>query len=560
MANDTNEQPDRTPSGEASANESDQAGSGWLDRVEARRADGPDDAGRGAPGRSPALPARVPSSLPRPHSEGVTAGTDVGASVDLEEVGITRLRDEAIRVAREDADAGVPETSNPGPTSSERDLSERCRAFFDRWRFQYRRWLHDEVAEHEEQITNSLGRASLSVDRFERLTNELLRLKARRAVRHKEVTTEIGEDKHDRGLKTRVYLIAISFLGLVEFFANAPVFQALLPRDVLTERQINLIAETSQGWLAGAQRVFAQLLLRPDAALLAAGVVTFLCVLAHFFGHSLRDLVMQRDKEERHHTVGVSSRTEHVIPMVLTGLGLLLVLAVLYEARIRLGQVGQEQYAQDMIVVEGLRNDAGFLRADGDLLEANAQMNRADDMEGAAVLLREYSGSMSRLSFPILLLNMTLVICALSAAYFHRSDKRREHFNESPFERERLGFIESAEETANDVTGFLADLARTIRSLKSVATASALEEPRAVVSELESVVALYRAENGRARGIDPRGIVAFQEPVDLGIEIEAEDAQAIQPLRSPEQYEAERRSLQERFDAVRQRFNEEAIA
>ena len=93
-----------------------------------------------------------------------------------------------------------------------------------------------------------------------------------------------------------------------------------------------------------------------------------------------------------------------------------------------------------------------------------------------------------------------------------------------------------------------------------MATASALEEPRAVVSELESVVALYRAENGRARGIDPRGIEAFQEPVDLGIEIEAEDAQAIQPLRSPEQYETERRSLQERFDGVRQRFNAEAIA
>jgi hypothetical protein len=548
------------PGDDASGGKPERGAPAWLERVEARRAAESDDGSGTAPGRSPALPATMPSTLPRPSTDRMTPGTDVSTSLDLEETGITRLRDEAIRVAREDAAAGVPESSNPGPTSSERDLSERCRAFFDRWRFQYRRWLHSEVAEHEEQITDRLGRASLAVDRFERLTNELLRLKARRALRHQEVTTEIGEEEHDRGLQTRVYLLAISFLGLVEFFANAPVFQALLPRDVLTERQINLIAETSQGWLAGAQRVFAQLLLRPDAALLAAGVVTFLCVLAHFFGHSLRDLVMQRDKEERHHTVGISSKTENIIPMVLTGLGLVLVLAVLYEARIRLGQVGQEQYQQDMIVVETLRNDAGFLRADGDLLEANAQLNRADDMEGAAVLLREYSGSMSRLSFPILLLNMTLVICALSAAYFHRRDRRREHFNESPFERERLGFIESAEETANDVTGFLADLARTIRSLKSVATASALEEPRAVVSELESVVALYRAENGRARGIDPRGIVAFQEPVDLGIEIEPEDESAIQPLRSPEQYEAERRGLQERFDGVRARFNEEAIA
>jgi hypothetical protein len=479
---------------------------------------------------------------------------------DLQEVGVSRLRDEAIRVAREDAAAGVPEESSPGPTGSEQDLRDRCRAFYDRWSFQHRRWLHNEVAEHEEHITDKLGRASLAVDRFERLTNELLRLKARRSLRHSQVTDELGKDAQDRGLQTRVYMAAIAFLGLVEFFANAPVFQALLPRDVLTERQIRLVAETSQGWFAGAERVFAQLLLRPDAALLAAGVVTFLCVLAHFFGHSLRDLVMQRDKEERHHTVAVKSKMENVIPMALTGLGLVLVLGVLYEARIRLGQVGEEQYQQDTIVVEELRRQAGFLRADGNLLDANAQLNRADDMQGAAVLLREYAGSMSRLSFPILLLNTTLVICALSAAYFHRRDRRREHFNETPFERERLEFIEAAEETASDVTTFLAQLAKGTRSLKTVAVASAQEEPRAMVRELESVIALYRAENGRARGTDPRAITAFREPVALGIEIEAEDAKAIEPLRSPEQYDGERQSLQQRFEGARQKFNQEAIA
>jgi hypothetical protein len=526
--------------------------------MEARRARDPEGTGGNLPGG--AGEGRPVAVVGPDISGAVPRGVSHSPVTDLQEVGVSRLRDEAIRVAREDAAAGVPDESSPGPTGSEQDLRERCRAFYDRWSFQYRRWLHDEVAEHEEQITDKLGRASLAVDRFERLTNELLRLKARRALRHSQVTDELGKDAQDRGLQTRVYLLAITFLGLVEFFANAPVFQALLPRDVLTERQIRLVAETSQGWFAGAERVFAQLLLRPDAALLAAGVVTFLCVLAHFFGHSLRDLVMQHDKEERHHTVAVKSKTENVIPMVLTGLGLLLVLGVLYEARIRLGQVGEEQYQQDMIVVEESRRQAGFLRADGNLLGANERENRADDMQGAAVLLREYAGSMSRLSFPILLLNTTLVICALSAAYFHRRDRRREHFNETPFERERLEFIGAAEETASDVTTFLAELAKRTRSLKTVAVASAQEEPRAMVRELESVIALYRAENGRARGIDPRTVAAFREPVALEIEIEAEDAKAIEPLRSPEQYDGERQSLQQRFEGARQKFNQEAIA
>jgi hypothetical protein len=90
---------------------------------------------------------------------------------------------------------------------------------------------------------------------------------------------------------------------MVEFFANAPVFSALLPRDLLTERQIQLLTETSTGWLAGLERVLAHIVFRPDAALLAAGVITFLCVLAHFFGHSLRDVMMQGDRNSQAHTV-----------------------------------------------------------------------------------------------------------------------------------------------------------------------------------------------------------------------------------------------------------------
>lgn len=478
----------------------------------------------------------------------------------IEQAGIERLREEATRAARQDAAAGVPDPESEGRAESERDLAERCRAFYDRWSFQYRRQVHDEVADHEESIADGLGRASLAVDRFERLTNELMRVKARRAVRHREVTDDLRSDGGESGLPTRVYLMAITFLGIVEFFANAPVFSALLPRDALTERQIRLVTETSGGWLAGAERVFAQIILRPDAALLAAGVVTFLCVLAHFFGHSLRELVMLRDKSERHHTVSARSPMENVIPMVLTGVGLLLVLGVLYEARIRLGEVGETQYRADIAQVEEWNRQAQGLVADGRLLEANDLRARAEDLNAAATALSEYATSMSRLSFPILLLNLTLMICALSAAYFHKGDQRREHFNESPFERDRTKIIETAETTADEVAAYLSDLARRIRRLKSASATASMEEQRGVVRELESVVALYRAENGRARGLDTRSIAAFREPVKLEIEIEPHDGEALQPLRSPAEYDDERRNLQDRFQAVRERFNDEAIA
>ena len=85
-------------------------------------------------------------------------------------------------------------------------------------------------------------------------------------------------------------LVAIAFLGLVEFFANAPVFSALLPRDPLSEEQIRLLAEGSHGEVgpSGFGRVISHIVLKADAALLAGGWWCSLCVLAHFFGHSLR--------------------------------------------------------------------------------------------------------------------------------------------------------------------------------------------------------------------------------------------------------------------------------
>ncbi len=530
--------------------------------------EGPPSIASGGPavpsGAGPTLPAPTPTAAAATSSSEIRAAYNgyLLQQEDALDEGVGRLREEALRVARIDADAGVPQADVEGRSESESELAQRCQAFFERWQSHERRRVDDIIATNEEEISEKLGLSSIAIDRFERLTNDIIRLKARVSTRRLEVARELSqsdETSKERGIPTKVYLAAIGFLGLVEFFANAPVFGALLPRDPLTERQIRLVAETSEGWLAGAQRVFAQLILRPDAALLAAGVVTFLCVLAHFFGHSLRDFVVKRDLEAKRHAVTSRSVTENVVPMILGGAGLILVLSVLFVARVKLGEVGEEQYQQDITVVEELRRNAGWLRVDGDLLAANEQANRADDMEAAATELREYAASMSRLSWPILLLNTTLVLCAISAAYFHRRDDRREFFNESPFEEERSDLIRAAEEAATEVTTLLAELVRRIRVLKSMLAAKPLDNWRSVSHQLEAVVALYRAENGRARGVDARTIPAFAEPVDLKLEVD-EDYERDLMARDPLEYERERQSLKDRFEQVRKRFVQEAIA
>lgn len=472
---------------------------------------------------------------------------------------LSRLRDEARRTARADADRDLPALDHEGPSPSELDLGERCRGTFQRWMASAHRETSERMAEAEGAASDKLGRTALAIDRLQRLTNELVRLKARYTLRRDEVEGQLASGgARRRGIPTPVYAAALGFLGLVEFFANAPVFSALLPRDPLTERQIRLLTEMSDGWFAGAERVIAQLIFRPDATLLALGIITFLCVLCHFFGGSLRELVMQGDRKENRYTVQGRSMMENAVPLILTGAGIILTLGVLYDARVTLGDVGEERFAQDMAQVEEYRREASWLRVDGELLAANQLSNRADDLQEAAVEMREYAAAMARMTFPVLLLNLTLVLAAISAAYFHRRDSRTERFDESPFEEKRLAIIEQGEETAHEVSGLLSAVSRDIREMKTMVTLNPIGEWPQVMTQLESVVRLYRAENGRARGMDPKRIPAFAAPPALGINAPSANGQLA--TREPDEYGVERSELAARFNQVRTRFNEEATA
>ncbi|MGW8283210.1 MAG: hypothetical protein ACWGON_07915, partial [Gemmatimonadota bacterium] len=384
-----------------------------------------------------------------------TPGPAIEASVGLS---IGRLRTAALEMARRDAEAGLPALDAQGRSESEQELRDRSMSLFRDWTARQRDRLNGLVSEIEGRITETTGEVALNIDRFDRVTTELFRLKKRQEVNRSLVEStldrqaavegdaealESGEEKSEsRAFKTRWYALAIGFLGLVEFLANAPVFGALLPRDPLTEQQIRFVAETSEGWAAGFERVVSQFVLRPDAALLAAGVVTFLCVLAHFFGHSLRRLLMHKSASQSGETIRNRSASEYVVPMVLAGLGLALVLGVLFEARVTLGEVAIDRFAQDSSKIEELRRTASWLRVDGNLVAANEQANRADDLEALAKEQREYAASMSGLSFPIFLLNTTLVLVAISAAYFHMHDSRRDRFNELPWERQRRELVD----------------------------------------------------------------------------------------------------------------------
>ncbi|MGI9037881.1 MAG: hypothetical protein ACR2GQ_03365 [Gemmatimonadota bacterium] len=514
----------------------------------------------------------IPEQTPGPAFES-SVGLSVGG-----------LREAALEMARRDAEAGLPALDARGRSESEQELRERCHSLFEDWSARERERLNNAVAQQEGRVAQSVGEVSLEIDRFERVTSELFRLKRRLDINRSQVEATIEEQytngtnpagsardegqaarKKDAGeggtraFKSHWYALAITFLGVVEFLANAPVFGALLPRDPLTEQQIRYVAETSEGWMAGGLRVASQFILRPDAAILAAGVVTFLCVLAHFFGHSMRSLLFHRSAERSGDTIGSRSPMEHIVPMVISGLGLALVLGVLFQARVTLGEVATDRFAQDSSKVEELRRDASWLRVDGNLVGANEQTNLADDLEAQAKEQREYAESMSGLSFPIFLLNTTLVLVAISAAYFHMWDPRKDRFNELPWERQRRELVNDGDSVQERLSSGMGRLVQSIGEYRGMLAERPLKEAPALGHQLEATVVAYRAENGRLRGLDPREIPAFQEPVELGLAVETRHA-ADMRVQAPDYYGAERQRLAERYERIRTKFTEEATS
>lgn len=181
-----------------------------------------------------------------------------------------------------------------------------------------------------------------------------------------------------RILATPIYLLVVALLGAVAFAANGPVFTALLPRDPAVDTT-------------------------PDAYVLAAGVVVFLLVVSHFSGVSLSALQGRRLAGSM---AREGSATEDLVRLAISGLGLCLVVAVLFQARGTLSEVAADRFSQDSARIAEMSGSA----SDPDV----------EDLRTTAVAEREAAEAMYELRFPVLLLNVALVALAILASFLHR--------------------------------------------------------------------------------------------------------------------------------------------
>jgi len=138
-------------------------------------------------------------------------------------------------------------------------------------------------------------------------------------------------------------------------------------------------------------------------------------------------------------------------------------------------------------------------------------------------------------------------------------DPRKDRFNELPWERQRRELVTIGDTVQERIASGMGRMVQSLGEYRGMLSEKPLKEAPALAHQLEATVMAYRAENGRLRGLDPREISAFAEPVKLKLDLTAVHATEMH-VQDPTFYDAERARITERYERVRARFTEEATS
>jgi hypothetical protein len=365
-----------------------------------------------------------------------------------------------------------------------------------------------------------------------------------------------------RHLRAYWFFPLMALLLLADFFANAPVFAELFPSD----RDVSLAV---QEWVRanlgninwyGLKHLGMQLLVHPEPSLLAFSVILFFLWLGHAFGGALRrSVAASRPGSAEIEASARRIRMQSFWPLGFTGCGILITLVALYVARSRIAPVAENRYQRAAVA---FRADSAALAAfesqsesDGMLVlgEQLTQLRqRVLDSSNELTYRRsrqDYAESIGELNFPILLLNIVLVITALVAGY-HREEvihsfERLEPgpmipaFSEpalrltadegSAFVGETEAVIQPAADRVEALrakyrqhVGSMGDAmsvaGEALNRADELTTVDPYQQWQAVADRLNCMIPLFRAENARRRALDTRDILAFRDDATISFE------------------------------------------
>lgn len=439
---------------------------------------------------------------------------------------VRQLEDEARRQAHEWANAGLPRAGVADEQLPvEKILAVRATEVHRKWSRLLRTKVQDGIAEATRRAGGALIVYREHLAGLRRTEQELERVGAE--VARLEATREAVPPSTAPGriLAPWKFWILIALLICVDWIANVPVFQELLPKEPgADEMWANVVARSERfPVLGGVYRSLMRIAFTPEVSLLALGVISFLVFLAHMAGDGLRNLVSVNEKELTDATLGIRShRRQYLVPVVAGGVGALCVVTVLFLAReelrrqteTRLAEAVEE--AQQLEVALVRARDAGDLAAIG---EVNARLAQARSVVDDRAQRAEYARGIQGMNIPITILNVVLIIAAAMASYLSASDSLARRRLVSPrllhlqYELEQLRAREThhrvgARRAATEVQDRLSQADRLLHSRP-------LRDWNEKAERLRGVIETFRAENARIRGVDPISIAAFRQPIAL---------------------------------------------
>lgn len=331
----------------------------------------------------------------------------------------------------------------------------------------------------------------------------------------------------------------IVLLVCVDWIANVPVFQELLPKEPGADEMWQNVVARSERFpvLGGIYRSLMRVAFSPEVSLLALGVIAFLVFLAHLAGEGLRNLIALHELEPADATLGVRShRRQFYIPVVAGGVGALCVVAVLFLAREELRRQTEARLAESIEEVRQLEASLAAARETGDLDvigEVNARLAQARAVVDYRAQRAEYARGIQGMNVPITMLNIVLIIAAAMASYLSASDSLSRRRPIDPrllhmqYEYDQLRVREahhrvSARRAAIEVQDRLSQAFRLLHSRP-------LRDWNEKAERLRGVIETFRAENARVRGLDPVSIAAFRQPIVLDLASADED----EPFQAP---------------------------
>jgi hypothetical protein len=431
------------------------------------------------------------------------------------------------RSAKEEADfharAGLPRADVPAVEElpAETVLRERATRLYFEWSERVRRKVQDAIQAASIAAGDGLLNLRYSYDQLERAmqrieaTEETLGHRSGEAGRERSFT-------YGKLLKRKKYFAVIGLLILVDWVANVPVFQQLLPQEPGSEQAWFDLADNAgrHGAFSGMVRAFDRITFQPEVSLLAFGVVAFLMLLGHFLGSALRRIVAFRPKDESTAVLGLKShRRQAWLPIIGGSFGIVLVVSFLFASRAKLSTVTAERLdgAQHQVKLLQEKIQEATHVSDLDRIQSlQRKLADAQDLVETRTEAADYATSISNMNPAIFLLNLTLVIVAILAAYLENSAAVSEARWADP------GIV-NLERAIDDARAEVLSHRQTIRRLSTeiqsnisgaryLAQAIPLRDWQGKARRLEAVIPLFRSENARLRGIDVQNILAFKEP------------------------------------------------